>query len=257
MYPEKFFPETWEALQRSKLAQPKKVYCDPPMPPSAIYRMNRQASQDAYETTQAMGLTMMSILADCCAGVTKQLITDEASSYFALDRYLKLIGEAKLQKKSKSYHDRLVTLSLIGADVSAVKPSTLVALRKREERHPELRAMRHNYVRMVDEYIRRLSTEARTEQDIREIERVFQQEVSDDIQLLKEELREEAKLVIFSKEFATASIAIAGTFVEPLSSAVAAGALYRSLIKFRKSRRSVLEQHSMSWLYETKQLKLY
>ena len=216
VYPEKFLPETWDALQRSKLAQPKEVYCDPPMPPSAIYDLQNQASQEAYETTQAMGLTMMSILADCCAGGTKQLVTDEASSYLALDRYLKLIGRAKPLKNSNSRHDRLVTLSLVSADVSRVRLSTLVALRNKEESHPELRAMRHNYVNKVGQYIGRLSTQARSERDVREIERVFQQEVSDDILLLKEELKEEAKLVVFSKEFATAAIAIAGTFVEPL-----------------------------------------
>ncbi|MDE2703973.1 MAG: hypothetical protein OXI35_02825 [Gemmatimonadota bacterium] len=257
VYPDKFLPETWEALQRSKLAQPKELWIDPPMPSSEELKWLRQAKEEAYVTTQAMGLTMMSILADCCAGGTKQLVTDEASSYLALDRYLKVIGGAKPIRKSKSYHDRLVTLSLVGADVSRVSLSSLVALRKREERQPELRAMRHHYVNKVDDYIRRLSTQARSERDVREIERVFQQEVSDDIHLLKEELKEEAKSVIFSKEFATAAIAMAGTFIEPLGNAVAAGALYRSLIKFRKARRRVLEQHSMSWLYQTKQLQLY
>ena len=257
VYPDKFLPETWEALQKTKLARPKEIYFDPPMPPTAIYQQHHQARQDAYETTLAMGLTMMSILADSCAGGTKQLVTDEASSYIALDRYLKFIGGAKPLRNINSRPDRLVTLSLRSADVSKVRLSTLVRLRKREGSDPKLRAMRHSYTNKISEYIRRLSTVARSESDVREIERVFQQEVNDDIMLLKEELKEEGKLVIFSKEFATAAIAVAGTYIPPFSNVVAAGALYRSLIKYRQSRRRVLEKHSMSWLYQTKQLQLY
>jgi hypothetical protein len=38
---------------------------------------------------------MLSIIADCCAGDTKQLVTDELDSYVALDRYFKQVGGAK------------------------------------------------------------------------------------------------------------------------------------------------------------------
>lgn len=257
VHPDKFLPDTWEALQKTKLAQPKEVYFDPPMPPWQMVQERKQARQDAYETTFAMGLTMMSILADCCAGGTKQLVTDEASSYIALDRYLKIIGSTRPLRSVKSRPDRLVTLSLKSADVSRVRLSTLVRLRKKEERRPELRAMRHSYANKIGDYIRRLSREPKNESDVREIEEQFEQEVNDDIRLLKEELKEEGKLVIFSSEFATAAIAMAGTYVPPVSNVVAAGALYRSLIKYRRSRRAILERHSMSWLYQTKQLQLY
>jgi hypothetical protein len=33
--------------------------------------------QQAFQTTQAFGLTTLSILADCCGGMQKQLVTEK------------------------------------------------------------------------------------------------------------------------------------------------------------------------------------
>ena len=160
VYPEKFLPETWEALQATKLARPRQVYVDPPASPRAMHEMQAQANQEAYETTRAFGFTMMSILAECCAGGTRQLVTDESAFYLALDSYLKTIGGAKLMKRRKSRHERLVTLSLLSVDVSHVGLQSLIALRKQEDARPELRLMRHNYANRLAECSERLRTVA-------------------------------------------------------------------------------------------------
>jgi hypothetical protein len=253
IYPAKFMPETWEALQRTRLARPKIGDIDPPMPASAIRQIQEDAHREAFETTEAFGLTMLSVLADCCAGATKQLVTDETDSYVALDNYLKLIAGAKKPLLKRSPHDRLVTLSLSTADVSSVDLRALLKVRQKEDEQPNLRQMRHNYVAKLDAYIDRLRTEARNRGDIAEIERLFQEEVADDIALLKEELKDEAKKVIFSKEFAAAAVALSWTFFEPvLGSVGTAGALYRAKVQYRAARNKTLSNHAMSWLYEAK-----
>ena len=227
IFPEKFLPETWDALQRTNLARPKTVDVDPPMSASSLFELSEKARHDAYETTQAFGITMLSILADCCAADSKQLITDEASSYLALDRYFRTVGGAKPTRWKKSRHERLVTISLLTADVSHVNLPSLLRLRRQENSRPELRAMRHNYLNKLHQYSERLRTEARSRRDIQEIERMFRNDVSDDIALLKEELKDEAKKLFFSTEVATAAIALPGIFVHPVAAVVPAAALYR------------------------------
>jgi hypothetical protein len=173
IHPEKLLPATWHALQDTKLARPIVGYIDPPMPPSAIKTIFEDAKRAAYETTHAFGLTMLSIIADCCAGETRQLVTDEIDSYVALNDYLKLVGGAKPERTPKAGYDRLVTLSLSVLDVSAVKLPALVAMRESEKKRPELRAMRHAYLRKLDTYVERLRKEARNSRDVTEIERTF------------------------------------------------------------------------------------
>lgn len=256
IYPEKLLPETWAALQDTKLARPVIGDLDPPTSRSYYMSIVEKAERAAYETTHAFGLTMLSIIADCCAGDTKQLVTDEVDSYVALDRYLKLVGGAKPEKKRTADYERLVTLSLNVLDVSAVNLASLVALRESEGKRPELRAMRHAYVRKLDTYVERLRKEARSSRDVTEIERTFEQEIADDVQLLRDELKTEGKKVIFSKEFGAAAIALAGTFIEPMTGSLfAAGALYKAKVEYRAARNRTLDKHALSWLYEMRRLR--
>lgn len=90
LHPEKFLSETWHELQRTKLAQPVYAEIEPPAPPSYIREQGERARQRAYQTTQAFGLTMLSILADCCGAhrsssslmrsIPTRLWTDTSSS---------------------------------------------------------------------------------------------------------------------------------------------------------------------------------
>jgi hypothetical protein len=260
LHPEKFLSKTWDELQRSRLAQPVYPEIEPPTPRSAIRAIGEKARQRAFQTTQAFGLTMLSILADCCGGTHKQLVTDEVDSYAALDRYLKLIGGAgKLPWWSRERaHDRLVTMSIELADVSGVRLSSLWKIRERESAESRLRTMRHNYVAKIESYIARLSKEARSAGDVREISRMFQKDVADDISLLREELKDEGKKVIFSKEvLGAAALVSAGIFVEPAAALLlAAGALYKAKVDFKTARNKTLDKHPMSWLYEMRRVKV-
>lgn len=150
-------------------------------------------------------------------------------------------------------------MSVEMADVSGVSLSALVRIRSREAAQPQLRVMRHNYVNKLDSYITRLSKEARSAGDVKEIARLFQEEVADDIALLRQELKDEGKKIFFSKEMmGAAAIAVAGTFIEPTTATLlASGALYRAKVDYKAARNKTLERHSMSWLYEMKRLKVF
>ena len=236
-YPEKLFPDTWERLRSENLAAP----------------VGR-----GFETSAPLGLAIMSLLADCCAGSQKRLITDESASYSALDRYLATIGGADFGKfDDKSEH--LVTISLKIMNFKDVSLSRLVRLREKEKSKngAHLTALRHGYLRKVEESANRLSC-AKSRQDATEIERVFEQEMRKDLDLLRDELKDEAKKVFFSAEMATAAISLGTAFFQPLIGLVlAGGALYRKKVEYRADRNKTLKGHPMSWLYCMKKLPLF
>ena len=132
IYPAKFNPETWRKHTSEKLAQ---------------------SIGDGYETSAPLGLTMMSLLADCCAGSQKRLVTDEAPSYSALDRYLATIGGAELGQFDKN-SERLVTICLRIMNFRNVPLARLVELRDKERvaGGAHLTTLRHGYLKRVEEY---------------------------------------------------------------------------------------------------------
>jgi hypothetical protein len=234
-YPEKLCPDTWEMIKSKKLAAP---------------------IVDGVETSVPLGLTIMSILADCCAGTQKRLITDEGASYAALDRYLATIGGAELGKfDDKS--ERLVTISQKIMNFKNVPLTRLVQLREKEKTASgaHLTVLRHNYLKKIEEYIVQLSR-VKTESDVVEIERIFEQDMKKDYDLLRDELKDEAKKVIFSVEMAAALVGLASSFLCPtIGPIVAGGALYRKNVEYRAARNKSLKGHSMSWLYSLKKLQ--
>ncbi len=258
LHPEKFLPETWNELRKIRLARSKMSIIEPPMPRGMIRELVEKDRRRAFETTQAFGLTMLSILADCCAGTTKELITDEIDSYAAYDRYIKLQKRSPPITTNPANHDRLTTISLSALDLSNVPLPRLVQLREKETTQPALRAMRHAYTEKLGSYVDRLRQEAKSSSDIAEIERLFKQDISDDMGMLREELKEDAKHLFFSKELAIAVVAFAGTIVEPISSTlITAGSLEKARLSFASTRRKTLAKHPSSWLYQLKRLPLW
>jgi hypothetical protein len=261
--PRKFLYKTWDELMRLNVAKPTLVIEGPRSPRRSVFRApTSREKQDAFQTTEAFGHLMMAMMADQCAGSTRQLVTDEVASYATLNRYLKLIGGAAAPADNRKDFDRLATLAVEALNLSRVNISALVELRSKEASKPSLRAMRHAYVEKLSSYIERLSSEARNKHDVKEIERQFKQDVTDDIQLLKEELKTEAKNVVMSKEFCTAVVAAAGTFLAPPNPLSPAGAMFsaaalgQTATKYRAARNKALSSHSMSWLYEVKSRRI-
>ena len=239
IYPQKFLPETWEIVcETVKIKSPR---------------------NDTYKTNQLnkfFGISMMSILADCCAGTQKRTITDEIDSYSYLTRYITSAHGGSYGNISEEL-ERLVTISLKIIDVETFELKRLIDLRKREEVNNDdfLRKLRHNYLEAVDRYVNRISFEARSEEDINEIERIFEQELSDDLKGLRERLKIDAKIAILKV------LAAVTTVLRPFmtvgssiltSDLIGVGSLYEAKINYSKSRRKSLEDHAMSWLYTAK-----
>jgi hypothetical protein len=65
VYPQKFLPETWKLLNEAGLAGPP-------------------SRNMVYPTAPFTGLTLMSLLADCCAGDNLARITDRSAAYPSL-----------------------------------------------------------------------------------------------------------------------------------------------------------------------------
>ncbi|AFZ11703.1 hypothetical protein Cri9333_0784 [Crinalium epipsammum PCC 9333] len=241
LYPEKLAPDTWRRLEKEGLAN--------------------SINSKGFETSQQLGLTIMSILANCCAGTQKRLVTDQVSSYSALDRYLVTIGGGELGdfgKKSEN-SETLVTISLHLMNFKNVSLSRLIELRQKENttNGAHIRVLRLNYLRKIEEYVNKLS-QIKTPQDAEEIRRIFEREMKDDFNLLKDELKDEAQKVVFSSEMATAAISLVGSFLLPIISPtvlLAGGALYKRKVDYNTNRNKILREHPMSWLYSMNKIQ--
>jgi len=234
IYPQKFLPETWDILCQSNLAQQSAS-------PGDFYD---------YVLCRWFGLTMMSILAEECAGSTKRLLTDEQDSYAALGKYLTSQYGNSYSNSNPSDRERLLTISIMSVGVDDIPLNQMIELRENES--PLLREYRHNYLKSIDSYAEDISKTVRPG-DKEEIERKFDQSMKDDFVELNRALRRKAVGTLLSKEMCVAVLAAAGAVVEPwTSSVVGVGALVKSLSDYRSGREEIMRKHATSWLYQAR-----
>jgi hypothetical protein len=232
--PEKFLPKTWDAIAAKGLIR----------------------DAETGLTRDALGLTMMSILAECCAGSEKRLITDKASAYSSLERYFATRAGA-VSGSHKDSCERLVTLSLRVLDFKHVSLTRILDIRQKENgaNGSQYKALRHGYLRKIENHADLLA-KATSSSDIDEIERVFQQDIKSDLDMLKDELKDEGCKVVFSAEFAAA---VASLLSVPttglLGYSLAEIALLRKRTEYRSARNKILKNHPMSWLYSLKRIQ--
>jgi hypothetical protein len=261
IYLEKMLDETWELLLNSNFV----VKHTPPHDPDESWWRRSE-----YVMSSSLGLTLMSIIADCCAGSQKRMITDEVDSYSALTRYITQINdgqylglkELRISKTpfAEPHYEKLITVSLKALNLDDIDFQQLISLREREVKQKDtlLRELRRNYFTKLDVYIKQLTEEARHEGDCEEILRTFETSAEDDLTDLKRELKLNVKKTLLSKEVLGAVVAQAFSVVEPIStSLVSVGLLGKSLTDYRANKRNVLKDHSMSWLYMSKPSKIY
>ncbi|MBA4317172.1 MAG: hypothetical protein C0412_02120 [Flavobacterium sp.] len=240
VYPGKLLDKTWDAIYELKYA-------------------GREINSQVYDTASSFGLTIMSILADACAGSQKITITDKADSYSSLMRYLTAyLGGEYVQNTNEI--DKLVTIPMWGFAINKIPFKRLVDLRKREYEKNDtfLRDLRLNYKNAVEQYVDKIKNEAKTHNDLIEINRVFEQSMNDDIVELKKQLKMEIVNIILSKEILVAILAGVGLLVEPISSTIiGTGALVKKDVEYRSKRKEVLRKHPTSWLYVSENERQY
>lgn len=245
IYTEKFAYPTWRLLKDAGLV--------------------RLSPKDRdYYMRPIVGLFVMSLLAEACAGSTKEQLTDQADAYSFLWKIAAVegganYGPARSILENRTY-DRLVAVSIRTLSTNNIPLDNLLDLRRRElkSRGHDYRAFRQKYRDKLREYVQRLSTQARTASDWAEIERQFQMDLRDDLAALHDELRMSRRKLIFSKETAAMTTAAALLFVEPVSASVWAsnllkavgwGALMKDTLDYSEGRQKALQGHAASWLY--------
>jgi hypothetical protein len=247
IYPQKLLPETWDMLLRAKVARDIGI------------------DRDFYLTRSA-GLSVMSILADCCAGRTRCRITDQIRAYATEAGLLENQGAGGIVNRPDLEFEQLVPISLEVIDLSKIKLKTLIDFRKREAKRGghAIRDLRHRYVEKLESYVKDLTTLKNHRGDVNEIKRQFREDMKDDVAGLREELQFNANDVVVSKDMLVAAIAGVGTiatfmFNAPITltevvtvagGVVSIGGLLGVRNKFLSSRRSMLQKHPMAYLYE-------
>jgi len=142
IYPQKLLPDTWYALKELNLVE----------------KFN-----DAFKTSTSLGFSIMSILADCCAGEQRQMITDEIDFYSSLTRYLTEINGGEYEIDSEDL-DRLVTISIKTINLNKINIKSLISYRRREKEDnaTHLRNLRHQYLNKIMEYAGKLAKDSKT-----------------------------------------------------------------------------------------------
>lgn len=265
VFQQKLLPDTWRVLEDAGFGRPG----------------YRRGGHDRG-VPAALGLLMMSVLAECCAGSQKQMITDRTRAYSVLTHALAQdSGGIELSEiespalEAQEARDRLIAVTLKTFNVRDGSIDALIDLRKREEKEPggHLLRLRHKYVDSIEQWTGRIVQEARNRGDAIEIERCFQQYLLTDFGELREQLKLDA-VKLFSRDLlitvSSAVVANAALFAPeilrpiPLSATLgvigaAAGSfvLGQKLVEYRLQRRRALRDHAAGYLYSTARFKMF
>jgi hypothetical protein len=272
MFKDKLLPETWAELKRRNLVKAKRGHGD----------------FDDYVSHTYLGLTMMAILARCCAGTLKHTITDQNDSYYALLKHLQFLsGESEGSSapldersqqtfkrwlntlgvtKSSAEGDARQTLVSVTLDVIDAKKLTIGDLLKlRNDKTKFAAELRQNYAQAVEKQVAQLSDPALSATDSKAVVDDFRRAMQQDLDRLYDELKWTAVKTVLSKEVAVAIAAplagsaalIASGAGSILGGALGAAALGKLAVEYRTSRKSVFAKHPMAFLYSGKGVRLY
>jgi hypothetical protein len=245
VYPQKLLPETWKMLADAQMSGQ--------LLPNADYPM-----------TEPAGLTVMSILADCCAGQTRSRITDRGAAYATLAGALTCESDPADSKGLPE--EQLVPITLEILNAQSLDLPTLIQFRERErnESGHAIRDLRHRYVDGLEKYVTRLTTMKGNASDTEEIKRQFADDMKIDLAQLKEELRFSKREALFSKDVIVAALAGIGTIAcsvfgvsLPIAGALTTagvpatvGGILGTGNRLLAARRATLQKHPMAYLYE-------
>jgi hypothetical protein len=271
MFRDKLLPETWSELRERGMVQ-----------------FTRHGDLDDYVSHTYLGLTLMAILARCCAGTLKHTITDRTDAYESFMKHLETLSASDAKRRGRSHREksktyrkwldvlgvqraqaedverkRLVSITLEVVDAQSVSVDTLVRLRT--DKSALASEMRGNYAKAVEDYVDKLTAPHLLETDAVTLREEFRKKMSDDMKKLSEELGPIGWKTVLSKELAVAIVASAvGAGVlassgigSTLGGALAIGALGKLRTEYRSARDAVFGKHSMAFLYAAKSVRLY
>lgn len=272
MFRDKLLPETWDELRRRRLVK--------------FVRGHGDLDDGASHTY--LGLTMMAILARCCAGTLKHTITDQNDSYYTLLKHLQFLsGESEagdIGLDPRSRHTFKQWMNTLGAaESSAVDDArqTLVSvtleiidgknlsvddlLKLRNDKTKFAAELRQNYATAIEKHVGPLSDPNLTSTDMTALLEEFRRTMQQDLVRLYDELKLNAMKALLSKEVAVAITApvvgstalIASGVGSMLAGALGVAALGKVAVEYRSSRNAVFQKHPMAFLYSSKGVRLY
>lgn len=205
-----------------------------------------------YSTAPVVGLVLMSMLADACAGTRRRRITDQHAGY-------KLVAESFARHAAPSsdhgrYIGDLVDATLHIASLDDVPLEQLLEFRKREANDGSgtLRRMRHNFTTAIDTAARAM-VEAETDTDRAAIQSDFERRMSSDLKEISSGLYRIGWSLVFSKPVVMAVLTGVSSVAPAMAGiADAATAFYDEQRHFTDDLTTVYRAHPMSWLHRQK-----
>lgn len=246
IYPEKFDIETWRMLKGLNLSQ-----------------LAEGSIDGDWRMSGALGLTVMSILAEVCAGSTKRMVTDRGQAYELLARSTGQLHGGTLGVSSDALSN-FTTIAIDLVDPSQFTLDMLIKLRKKEAEssNTSLRKLRHGFTKSVDSYVKEISA-SKNKGDIVDITREYKNAMEEDYKELLDALELKSTNTLLSKEVCIGILAAAGTAIPPmflagqLGAAVSAAtgvlgiaALVKESVNYNPGRRAILNKHAMSWMFQ-------
>jgi hypothetical protein len=272
MFSEKLLPETWSELRERRLVRPE-IHGD----------------LDDYSIHSYLGLTMMAILARCCAGSLKHTITDRVDFYVTLLKHLQFLtgeGDAETggdEPQSQGILSRwtqtlggerprledeerkaLIAVTLEVINASSLSLEALVELRSSKQALAT--QLRQNYAKAIQIYVDQLTAPGLESNDAETLRSEFRRSMEFDMARLYEELRPLGKKALLSKEVAVAIIAsvVGGGsalasigLAAPVGGILGALALGKLSVEYSSARAAVFEKHPMAFLYSSENARLY
>lgn len=227
VFPEKFLDETWTLIRDSGLGVP-----------------DTKNEFEDWSMSKSLGLSMMSILAEACAGTQKRTVTDRTIAYQSLANSLANVYGGEFGVDNHNF-DRLVTTTIKIVDPAQFSLAELIDFRKREIGDgEEFTKLRHNYLSKIDECVRQLSN-CRAVSDIEQVHKVFAESMESDFLELKSALRKRRNDTILSTEVGVGLLALAGMAVTPWtlpSGLLAVAALINQGRSYKADRRDIVKK---------------
>ena len=162
--------------------------------------------------------------------------------------------------------EALISLRLSLLEVDSISLRQLIAFRQREDADQghTLRDLRHNYVRRIEEQVKQLTKPDLTQSDVAEFERQFIESNKNDLKRLNEELWQEKRDAVLSKDVLVTILAAGGILfsgVFPAAHAflgvstatgvpVTLGGVVSARNKYLRARADILRKHPMALLHE-------
>jgi hypothetical protein len=271
MFERKLLPETWTELAKR-----------------GVVRFKKHGDLSDYASHTYLGLTLMAILARCCAGTLKHTITDRMDAYGTFLKHLEFLSAfdstdggpldpasrgifrnwlqalgVKRPQVEDTEREQLVSITLEVIDAESISVDALVKLRT--DKTALGAELRQNYATAVEGYVDKLSEPSLTDTDSCTLREEFRRKMTQDMNRLYEELAPVAKKTLLSKEVAVAIAApVVGSAIltstgigSLLGGALAIGALGKLHTEYRLTRDAAFAKHPMAFLYKAKRFRVY